>query len=104
MNRTFGRFAAAAAALRLAPAIVVVATAVPRNSRRVTLRGMRRCYTYCERLKRPRAASSGFHRSPIFATRAGTFLTVKSSMRTPCSISFQVTGVDTVASGRGRTE
>ena len=39
-----------------------------------------------------------------FATRAGTFLTVKSSMRMPRSTSFHVTGVETVASGRGRGE
>jgi len=55
-------------------------------------------------LNRPRAASSGFQRSPSFATRAGTFLTVKSSMRMPRSTSFHVTGVETVASGQGRGE
>ena len=56
------------------------------------------------RSNRPRSTSSGFHRSPSFATRAGTFSTVKFSMRIPRSTSFHVTGVDTVASGRGRGE
>jgi hypothetical protein len=59
---------------------------------------------YRDKLKRPRACRSAFHKSPRRPIRAGTFLTVKSSMRTPRSISFQVTGVDTVASARGRTE
>ena len=61
-------------------------------------------YTNIARLKRPRALSSGFQRSPRFATRAGTLRVVKSSMCTPRWISCQVTGVDTVASDRGRTE
>src|SRR5262245_31178949 len=59
-------------------------------------------YTNAPRSNRPRFASSGFHRSPSFATRAGTFITVKFSTRIPRSTSFHVTGVDTVASGRGR--
>src|SRR5215831_459726 len=41
----------------------------------------------------PDLASSGFHRSPSFFTRAGTLATVKSSIATPFSTSFQVTGV-----------
>ena len=57
-----------------------------------------------ERSNRPRAARSGFHRSPTFSTRSGTLLMVKSSIVTPRSTSLHVTGVDTVASGRGRTE
>ena len=61
-------------------------------------------HRYFPRSNRPRAESSGFHKSPRRATRFGTFFMVKSSIRTPRSISFQVTGVDTVASGRGRTE
>src|SRR5437899_309182 len=134
MNSTFGRFALGGATRRPVPATAVVPTAVPMNSRRVTLRGMRGMltrgggnggadgtdpapsaspipgpppsvdYTYCDRLKRPRAASSGFQRSPSFLTRAGTFFTVKSAMRMPFSISIHVTGVETVASGRGRGE
>src|SRR5262245_9894655 len=61
-------------------------------------------YTNALRSNRPRDESKGFQRSPTRATRAGTFRIVKSSRRIPRSTSFQVTGVDTVASGRGRTE
>lgn len=61
-------------------------------------------YTYLPRLKRPRGRSSGFQRSPSVATRAGTLRVVKSSMRMPRWTSCHVTGVDTVASGLGRTE
>src|SRR5712675_547821 len=100
MNSTFGRLGAAAT--RPAPAIAVVATALPMNSRRVTLRGMPEMLHVLPEVEA--AASGGFHRSPIFATRAGTLAIVKSSMRSPFSISFHVTGVDTVASGRGRGE
>src|SRR5579864_5382967 len=53
---------------------------------------------------RPRADSSGFHKSPIFSSRRGTLRIVKSSMRIPRSTSFQVTGVETVAAGLGLTE
>jgi hypothetical protein len=55
-------------------------------------------------LKRPRAASSGFHRSPRSRIRSGTASMRKSSMRKPRAISSQVTGIDTVARGFGRTE
>ena len=40
----------------------------------------------------------------LIATRAGTFFKVKSSIRMPLSTSFHATGVETVASGRGRGE
>src|ERR1700704_4821005 len=73
--------------------------AQPRNDPRSVVHDMNR-----DKLKRARACRSDFHKSPCRVIRAGTFLTVKSSMRTPRSISFHVTGVDTVASARGRTE
>jgi hypothetical protein len=53
---------------------------------------------------RPRRAARGAHRSPTRATRARTLQMWKSSRRIPSSTSRQVTGVDTVASGWGRTE
>lgn len=53
---------------------------------------------------RPRAKSNGFQRSPSFSRRAGTLSMRKSSISIPLSISFQVTGVETVARGVGRTE
>lgn len=56
------------------------------------------------RLVRPLLVSSGFQRSPTFLMRWRTVSIVKSSMRIPFSISFHVTGVETVASGLGRTE
>ena len=40
--------------------------------------------------------------SPFFLSRAGTFLTVKSEIFTPCSICFQVSGIETVAFGFAR--
>src|SRR5947207_11957952 len=61
-------------------------------------------YTNFPKFTRPRAARSGFQRSPIFATRDGTLRIVKSSMRTPRSTSRHVTGAETLASGLGRTE
>jgi hypothetical protein len=61
-------------------------------------------YISAPRSNRPRAAVSGFQRSPSLATRRGTSSTVKSSIRIPFSTSLHVTGVDTVASGRGRGE
>src|SRR5437667_11037390 len=61
-------------------------------------------HTYWPRSNLPREESSGFQRSPSSATRAGTFIIVKSSIRTPRSSSRHVSGVDTVSSGRGRTE
>ena len=54
--------------------------------------------------KRPRVSSSGFQRSPRFVRRAGTLSIRKSSIATPFSISSQVTGVETVVFGLGRTE
>ena len=56
------------------------------------------------RSNRPRFCSSGFQRSPILATRAGTLSRRKSATSKPFSISSQVTGVETAASGLGRTE
>ena len=56
------------------------------------------------RRKRPFSSRRGFQRSPSFLTRAGTLSTRKSSIATPFSISFQVTGVETDARGLGRTE
>ena len=53
---------------------------------------------------RPRLERSGFHRSPSFRTRAGTFSSRKSSMWNPRSTSSQLTGVDTPANSLGRTE
>ncbi len=41
---------------------------------------------------------------PQLFKSCGTVSIVKSSMRTPRSTSFQVTGVETVAAGFGRTE
>ena len=52
----------------------------------------------------PLGERRGFQRSPSFAKRAGALSTRKSSMATPFSISSQVTGVETVARGLGRTE
>ena len=49
-------------------------------------------------------ASNGFQRSPRSAMRARTLSTRKSSMAKPRSTSSHVTGVETVASGVGRTE
>ncbi len=48
--------------------------------------------------------ATGFQRSPASRTRSRTLSMRKSSMRTPPSISSQVTGVDTDAIGVGRTE
>ena len=56
------------------------------------------------RLVRPRLASRSFHRSPTFAIRWRTLSSLKSSIFAPRSTSFQVSGVDTVASGLGLTE
>src|SRR5581483_6731848 len=53
---------------------------------------------------RPREASIGFHRSPRRLRRSGTLAMRKSSISTPSATSSHVTGVDTVASGLGRTE
>ena len=53
---------------------------------------------------RPRLSSSGFHRSPTLAMRWRTLSSLKSSILAPFSTSFQVSGVDTVARGFGRTE
>src|SRR6185437_4826836 len=53
---------------------------------------------------RPRAASNGAHKSPSSATRSGTVSIRNASRSTPCSTSSQLTGVDTVARGVGRTE
>src|SRR6185437_142643 len=53
---------------------------------------------------RPRAASSGAHRSRSSATRSGTVSIRNASRSTPRSTSSQLTGVDTVARGVGRTE
>ena len=57
-----------------------------------------------ERSNRPRAARSGFHRSPAFSIRARTLSRRKSSIATPFSTSAQVSGVDTEAVAVGRTE
>src|SRR5262249_8469061 len=56
------------------------------------------------RSKRPRRSRSGAQRSPRRRTRAGTLSGRKSSVRTPSSISRQLTGVETHARGLGRTE
>ena len=56
------------------------------------------------RSTRPARASSGLNRSPVFLNRARTLSRRKSSIRTPRSISFHVTGVETQARGWGRTE
>ena len=39
---------------------------------------------------------------PLFFNRSGTFTIVKSVIFTPCSICFQVSGIDTVALGFAR--
>jgi hypothetical protein len=56
------------------------------------------------RSNRSLLASNGAQRSPTFFTRAGTVSIRKSSVATPRSSSRHLTGVDTVARGRGRTE
>src|SRR5450759_3464709 len=48
--------------------------------------------------------TTGFQRSPTFATRCRMLSMRKSSTRTPCSTSSHVTGVETPANGVGRTE
>src|SRR6185437_3200963 len=53
---------------------------------------------------RPRAERRGFHKSPSSATRSGTVSIRNASRSTPRSTSSQLTGVDTVARGVGRTE
>src|SRR5262245_12232038 len=52
---------------------------------------------------RPVPERRGCQRSPSLRTRAGTLSIRKSSIETPFSTSFQVTGVETVARGVGRT-
>ncbi len=52
----------------------------------------------------PALGSIGDHRSPRSRIRAGTLSTRKSSIVTPRASSSHVTGVETVACGRGRTE
>src|ERR1044071_6696219 len=59
---------------------------------------------YRRRSTRPAFFSRGANRSPVFLKRARTLSRRKSSMRTPLSISFHDTGVETQASGCGRTE
>ena len=66
---------------------------LPRPRQRYLLRSTR--LVFC---------SSGFQRSPVLANRLRTLSILKSSIRTPASISSQVTGVETGARGRGRTE
>src|SRR5882672_3534360 len=61
-------------------------------------------YTNLLKSVRPRDASSGFQRSPTFAIRSRTLSSRKSSIRTPRATSDHSSGVDTVASGVGRTE
>src|SRR5439155_22202034 len=61
-------------------------------------------HTYWLRSNLPREESSGFHRSPSSATRAGTFIIVKASIRMPCSISPHFIRIATVVSGPCRTE
>ena len=61
-------------------------------------------YTNLLRSVRPRDASSGFQRSPTFAILSRTLSRRKSSMRTPRATSVHSSGVETVASGVGRTE
>src|SRR6185436_6364725 len=53
---------------------------------------------------RPLVASNPFQRSPRLASRARTLSMRKSSIVMPLSTSAHVSGVDTVASGRGLTE
>ena len=71
----------------------------PRLHRRVAARQGKRHSTRSRR-NRPRVASSGFQRSPSFFTRAGTLPMWKSSIATPRSISFHVTGVETGRAAR----
>ena len=52
----------------------------------------------------PSRARIGFHRSPSSSRRSRTLSTRKSSMSAPASTSSHVSGIDTVAFGRGRTE
>src|SRR4030095_4649240 len=54
--------------------------------------------------KRALGALRGAQRSPSSAMRAGTLSMRKSSISKPRATSAQVTGVDTGARGRGRTE
>src|ERR1700751_6468270 len=66
--------------------------------------GERKSHTNLARFVRPFCSSSGFHKSPILERRGGTVFMVNSFISTPRSISCQVIGVETVASGFGRTE
>jgi ABC-type lipoprotein release transport system permease subunit len=59
---------------------------------------------YFSRSVRPIVSSNSAHRSPRFAIRSRTLSRRKSSVATPLASSSHVTGVDTVARGRGRTE
>src|SRR5258708_1159665 len=79
-------------------------------------RGSRRCFhgkSFSGRRKidrnfarsqRPRDCKSGANKSPVFVTRAGMLMSVKSRGSMPCSTSLHVTGAETVASSVGRTE
>jgi hypothetical protein len=67
-------------------------------------RGEREAHRYFSSRTRPRARSRGAQRSPRRWTRARTLSMRKSSRWMPFSISRHVTGVDTDARGRGRTE
>src|SRR5262249_17627115 len=69
----------------------------------VTL-GERQAHRNVARSVRPRFSRSGVQRSPILASRRGTFIIVKSSSSTPSSTSCQLIGLETVACGLGRTE
>src|SRR4029450_10028586 len=68
----------------------------------VELAGARQKYR--RKSTRPVFFTRGANRSPVFLKTARTMSVRKSSIRTPLSISFQVTGVDTHARGCGRTE
>src|SRR5262249_53550796 len=59
--------------------------------------------------KRPRSnrffpAITGFQRSPTFLSRASALSIRNASMRTPRSTASHVTGMETLATGVGRTE
>src|SRR5260370_33379458 len=85
-------------ALRIAPAMFALRAQCGRDVRAPSIHFK---YGFKSNL---RFASKGFHRSPSFAIRFRTLSRRKSSILTPRSSSFQVTGVETVAFGVGRTE
>ena len=90
-----------AEAVPLGPVLLIVAGGEGLGGKRVP------CfddYVSLDKSNLPRESVSGCQRSPNRRTRSGTFSRRKSSSRNPRSTSSQVTGMETVACGFGRTE